>query len=115
MMIGPNSSGRIAASIMTAQPAWQLPITQGLPSASGCSAITFSRKIASARADIFYGLVLHRLGEEADEIAGMARLHGHADFAIRLETADAWAVPCARIDDHERPGGRADFHVRRAE
>ena len=50
MMIGPNSSGRRAASIMTAQPAWQLPITQGLPSASGCSAMTFSRKIASARA-----------------------------------------------------------------
>ena len=35
MMMGPNSSGRSAASIMTAQPAWQLPITQGLPSASG--------------------------------------------------------------------------------
>ena len=35
MMIGPNSSGRIAASIITAQPAWQLPITHGLPSASG--------------------------------------------------------------------------------
>ena len=48
MMIGPNSSGRVAASIITAQPAWQLPITQGLPSASGWSAMTFSRNTASA-------------------------------------------------------------------
>src|SRR5262249_60944230 len=32
-MIGPNNSGRMAASITTAQPAWQLPITHGLPSA----------------------------------------------------------------------------------
>ena len=48
MMIGPNSSGRIAATIITAQPAWQLPMTQGLPSASGCSAMTFSRKATSA-------------------------------------------------------------------
>jgi hypothetical protein len=49
-MIGPNSSGRSAATIMMAQPAWQLPITAGLPSASGCSAITRSKKAASARA-----------------------------------------------------------------
>jgi hypothetical protein len=48
MMSGPNSSGRIAANIITAQPAWQLPITHGLPSACGCNAITFSRKVASA-------------------------------------------------------------------
>ena len=47
-MTGPHSSGRVAATIMTAQPAWQLPMMQGLPSASGCSSMTFSRKIASA-------------------------------------------------------------------
>ena len=35
---------------MTAQPAWQLPITHGLPSASGCRAMTFSIKTASALA-----------------------------------------------------------------
>ena len=50
MMIGPKSSGRSAATIITAQPAWQLPITQGLPSASGWRAMTVSRKTASARA-----------------------------------------------------------------
>ena len=49
MMIGPNSSGRVAATIITAQPAWQLPMTHGLPSASGCSATTRSRNAASAR------------------------------------------------------------------
>ena len=37
MIIGPNSSGRVAAAIIIAQPAWQLPITTGLPSASGWS------------------------------------------------------------------------------
>ena len=47
-MIGPNNSGRIAATIITDQPPWQLPMTQGLPSASGCNAMTFSRKVASA-------------------------------------------------------------------
>ena len=49
MMMGPNNSGRSAASIITAQPAWQFPITQGLPSACGCNAMTFSMKTASAR------------------------------------------------------------------
>ncbi len=52
MISGPNSSGRTEASIITAQPAWQLPTTQGLPSACGCSScssITFSRNRASAR------------------------------------------------------------------
>ena len=34
-MIGPNSSGLIAARIITAQPAWQLPMTHGFPSALG--------------------------------------------------------------------------------
>ena len=31
-------------------PAWQLPITHGLPSASGCRLMTFSMNWASARA-----------------------------------------------------------------
>jgi len=48
MMMGPNSSGRTAAVIMICQPAWQLATTTGLPSASGCSAMIFSRKCASA-------------------------------------------------------------------
>ena len=47
-MIGPNSSGRTAATISMAHPAWQLPTTTGLPSASGCRAMTSSRNAASA-------------------------------------------------------------------
>ena len=46
-MIGPNSSGRMPATSNTAQPPWQLPMTQGLPSAPGCSSMTFSRNTAS--------------------------------------------------------------------
>ncbi|CFE03362.1 Uncharacterised protein [Bordetella pertussis] len=48
-MMGPNSSGRIAAVIMICQPAWQLPTTTGRPSACGCRAMISSRKRASAR------------------------------------------------------------------
>ncbi|KAG1477967.1 hypothetical protein G6F54_014028 [Rhizopus delemar] len=47
-MMGPNSSGRMAAVIMICQPAWQLATTTGLPSASGCRAMISSRKRASA-------------------------------------------------------------------
>ena len=46
-MIGPNSSGRMPATSSTDQPPWQLPTTHGLPSARGCSAMTFSRNTAS--------------------------------------------------------------------
>ena len=45
-----ESSGLVAATIMIAQPAWQLPMTVGLPSALGWSAISRSRNVASARA-----------------------------------------------------------------
>ena len=48
MMIGPNSSGRIAAAIITCQPAWQLPITTGLPSLSLCISPTRSTKSVPA-------------------------------------------------------------------
>ena len=48
-IMGPNSSGRMAAVIMICQPAWQLPTTTGLPSDSGCRAMISSRKRASAR------------------------------------------------------------------
>ena len=53
------------------------------------------------------------IGEEADEIAGMTRLEGDADFAIGLEAGDARAVAGARINDHERPPLGIDLHARR--
>ena len=116
MMIGPNSSGRVAATIIIAQPPWQLPITTGLPSASGCSSITRSRNAASAAHDVLDRLAGHRLGQEADEVAGVAGAHGDADLAVGLEAADARPVAGARVDDDERPlalidgdaGGRDD-------
>ncbi len=47
------------------------------------------------------GLALHRVGQKADEIAGMPGAQRHADFAIRLEATDAGAVPGARVHHHE--------------
>jgi len=34
-MMGPNSSGQTAAVMRICQPAWQLPMTAGLPRLSG--------------------------------------------------------------------------------
>ena len=59
--------------------------------------------------DVLDRLARHRVRQEADEIAGMAGLQGHADFAVGLEAADARTVPGARIDDHERPASHVDF------
>ena len=53
--------------------------------------------------DVLDRLARDRLGQEADEVAGMACLEGHADFALRLEPADARSVTGARIDDDEGP------------
>ena len=58
--------------------------------------------------DVLDGLAGHGLGQEADEVAGMAGLEGDADLAVGLEAADARAVPGARIDDDERPAPRID-------
>ena len=57
------------------------------------------------------GLARHGFGQEADEIAGMARLHGDADLAVGLEAADAGAVTGARIDHDERPALQVDLHA----
>ena len=53
--------------------------------------------------DVLDGLSGHRLGHKADEVAGMAGLHGHADLAIGLEAANAGAMPGTRVEDHEGP------------
>ena len=53
----------------------------------------------------------HRLRQEADEIAGMARLHRDADLAVRLEPANSRTMPGARVDDDERPPLVIDFDV----
>ncbi len=43
----------------------------------------------------------------------MACLHGHTDFAVGFEAADAGTVPGARIYDHERPARYIDFDALR--
>ena len=59
--------------------------------------------------DVLDGLAGHRVRQEADEVAWVAGLHGHADFAVGLEAADTRTVPGARIDDHKRPARWIDF------
>ncbi len=113
MMIGPNSSGLSEASIITAQPAWQLPMTQGFPSASGWRAMTISRNLRLGAGDILDRLAGHGFRQEADEIAGMPCLHRHADFAVGLETADARPVAGSRIDDDKGALERIDHDARR--
>ena len=54
-------------------------------------------------------LARHGVGQKADEITGMSGLERDADLAVRLEPADARAVPGARIDDNERPAQRIDL------
>ncbi len=51
--------------------------------------------------DVLDGLTWHGIGQEPDEIAGMASPDGDANFRIGLEAAYARAVACARVDDHK--------------
>ena len=101
MMIGPNNSGRSAATIMTAQPAWQLPITQGLPSAWGCSAMTFSRNTPLARAISW--IVWPGIGGfKADSEIGVALKAGHPCYFIGFLPDP---VPGQTIEDIARAEG----------
>ena len=65
--------------------------------------------------DVLDGLPRHRVGQEADEVAGVPGLEGDADLAVGLEAADARSVSGARIDHHERPQLRIDLDSRPAE
>ena len=106
--IGPMRSGRIAAVIMVCQPAWQLAMTIGLPSASGCRAGDLFDKRRFCAADVLDRLTRHRLGREADEVAGMAGADRDADLAVGLHAADAGPMAGARIDDDDRRLRRID-------
>src|SRR4051794_37555775 len=63
--------------------------------------------------DIFDRLAGHWLREKTYEIAGMSGLERDTDFAVRFEPADAGAMPCARIHDHERAERRVDRYALR--
>src|SRR5512143_284362 len=53
--------------------------------------------------DAIDGLSRHRVGREADEVARMAGAHRHTQLAVGFEPTNAWTLPGARINDHERP------------
>ena len=93
---------------MICQPAWQLAMTIGLPSASGCRAATSSMKIASARQTSSIVCPGIGFGEKADEITRMAGGERDADLAVRLHAADARTVAGARVDDDDRRLGGID-------
>ena len=63
--------------------------------------------------DVLYRLSGDGLGEKADEIARMPGLERDANFALRLEAADAGSVPRSRIDDNEWPLILVDLRVLR--
>ena len=60
--------------------------------------------------DVFNCLTGNRLRQKADEIAGMPRLEGNADLALRFEATYARTVPCARVDNDEWALGFVDLN-----
>ena len=105
---------------MIAQPAWQFPITQGLPFASGyCGGDLFDENRFGA-GNVLDGLARNGIGQKSDEVARMTGLECDTDFAVGLEAANAGAVPGAGVNDNERPqlwidldaSGRNDAHKR---
>ena len=77
----------------------------------GCRAATSSRNAASVRQTSSTVWPGHRLGQEADEVAGVAGVERDADLAVVLHPADARAVAGPGIDNHERAAwsGRSSF------
>jgi hypothetical protein len=61
--------------------------------------------------DVLDRLAGHRLGQEADEVTGMAGFHRDADLAVRLESTDARPMTCPRVDHHERATPVIDLHA----
>src|SRR5271156_5561344 len=61
----------------------------------------FLQEHALGARDVLDRLPRHGFRHESDEIAGMARLHRHADLAVGLESTDSGAMPGTRIDDDE--------------
>ena len=96
---------------MTAHPAWQFPITQGLPLASGCKRDNFFDEYRLSAGDVLDGLPRNGIRKEADEIARMAGLHRNADFAVGFEAANTGTMPGTRVYDDERPQFRIDLNA----
>ena len=75
--------------------------------------MTFSMNTRLGARDAFDRLSWHRFRQEADEVAGMARLHGDPDLAVGLEAADAGSVTGTGIDNDEWPALEIDLHTLR--
>ncbi len=92
MTSGPATSGRAAASIITAQPPWQLPTIAGFWLVGvplGDDADEFGFGVG----DVGERLPGHRVREKDDEVDRVARGQCDADLGVLLEAADA-RDPC---------------------
>jgi hypothetical protein len=71
----------------------------------GCDLL---KKYGFGARDVLDRLAGNRIGQKADEIAGMPRIQGDPDLAVGLEAGDAGTMACARIDDDEWAAARID-------
>ena len=69
----------------------------------------FFEELCLGSRNVLDRLTWHRIRQETDEIAGMARLEGHADFAVRLEAANSGTMTGTRIDHDEWTLRRIDL------
>ena len=98
---------------MTAQPAWQLPITHGFAVGLGMKRNDLFKEHRFGAGDILDRLAGHRIGREADEVAGVPRLHRNPDFTVGLETANAGPMSGSRIHHHEGAALHVDLDTLR--
>ena len=113
MMIGPNSSGTHRSEHHHGPAGLAVADHARLGVRIGMKSDHFLQEHRLGARDVLEGLARHRIGQETDEIAGMAGLEGDADLAVGLEAGDAGAVPGAWIDDDERTPLRVDVDALR--
>ena len=117
--IGPVSSGLDAATIIAAQPPWQLPTIAGF-GLCRMQLAHAAHELLLGRADVEQRLPGLGLAEEDHEVDRMALAQRDAYLRVVLEAADAGTVAGARVDDHVgtplgidvTPFGRDDAHQR---
>ena len=96
---------------MICQPAWQLRDDHRLAVRFRMACRDILDKDRLRAADVLDRLPRHRVGQEADEVAGMARGHRDPDLTVLLHPADARTVAGARIDDDDRCLGGIDLRA----
>ena len=93
---------------MIAQPAWQFPITQGLPLGVRVRGYNLFDEDCLGASDVADRLTGNRLGEKSDEVARVAGFECNTDLAVGLEAANTGTVAGSRIDDDKWPQLRID-------